>query len=60
MAKAKNRLRQQVTVTLDPGVLKIAKSIGAAKVPPYTLSRLLDEAMAEWSIKHGPKGRGAK
>jgi hypothetical protein len=62
MAKMKraDRIRKAITITLDPGVLKMARSIGDARVPPWTISRIVDDALSEWTVKHGPKGKGAK
>jgi hypothetical protein len=60
MAKKKSspeRIRKVVTISLDPELLVAARSIGIAKAPPWKLARVVDEALADWIVKHGPKGR---
>jgi hypothetical protein len=47
-------------MTLNNELVTMARSIGSAKLPPWPLTRVVDEALADWCVKHGPKGRGAK
>jgi hypothetical protein len=63
MAKVKGkvvRVRKPVTMTLDPGLVKMARSIGDEKSPPWTLARVMDDALHNWIVANGPKGKGAK
>jgi hypothetical protein len=54
------RIRKLYTFTLNTEIVEASRRIGEAKFPPWPLSRVVDEAMADWNIRHGPKGKGAK
>lgn len=53
---APRRMRPIRAVTLDEQILAAARAIGAKQMPPITtLSRLIDEALADYVVKHSPK-----
>jgi hypothetical protein len=64
MAKTKrkpNRERPTRAVTISTEVVKLALAAGKLRMPPLkSLSRIIDEALADWAVKYGPKGKGAK
>jgi maleate cis-trans isomerase len=63
MAKRKlaSRRKPVHNVTLDASLVAAMRHIGKQQMPPITaLSRLLEEAMADYIVKHGPKGKGDK
>jgi hypothetical protein len=63
MAKKKAtvpRGRKLFTFSLSIEVLEMARSINEGKLSKQALSRVVEEALADWIVKHGPKGKGAK